>query len=165
MFCGPRHPRWEHGGHPGAFGGGGLGLGGGGRAVEPEGTRDPALLARGPLGGPEGQISGQRTHPLQGRPRTCLLQPPALGPPGGCWTLAPGWRDTGWTICGLQGRCRGFCWKRRKEAEEKQRAPWAGTWKELTQPHVATEPTSLWDSTGPHDGLKAPALRGTEGAL
>lgn len=170
VFCGPRRPRWARGGHPDA-GGGGLGLGGramqggGRRGTEPKGTRDPAVLARGPLGGPEGRSSGQRTFPPPGQPRRLLLQPPALGPTW--WPLDLGPRMEGhgvnclWT---LQGKCFEFCWKRREETGRTESAL-AGTWKELTRPHVATDRTSLLDSTGLRGGLKAPVLRGTEGSL
>lgn len=141
-------------------------MGAGGRRIQNPKGPETLLSWPGALGGPEGRISGQRTCPPAGpAPHT-----PAPVSSSGAHLVAAGpWPQDGGTwggpSVGPLGRCCGFCWKWRKEAEEKQRVPWVGTWKELTQPHMATEPTSLWGSTGPRDSLKASALRGTEGDL
>ena len=79
--------------------------------------------------------------------------------------MAPGWRDTGWTVCGPAGEVLWVLLQTAQGGRGETESTWAGTWKELTQPHVATELTSLRDSTGPHDGLKAPALRGRGGPV
>lgn len=149
------------------WGAGGRAVGGGGRRIQ--NPKGPETLLSWP-GAPwvhlrDGVLGREPVPPAGPAPRT-----PAPAPSSGAHLVATGpWPQDGGTrggpSVGPQGRCRGFCWKPRKEAEEKQRVPWAGMWKELTQPHVVTKRTSLRDSTGPRDGLKAPVLRGTEGSL
>ena len=139
----------------------------GGVAVlwNPKGPETLLSWPRAPWVDPRDRFLGREPIPPQGRPCTRLLQPPALGPTWWLLDLGPRMEDTGWTVCGPAGEVLWVLLQTAQGGRGETESTWAGTWKELTQPHVATEPTSLRDSTGPHDGLKAPALRGTEGAL